>query len=106
MRFNPALVGIRRRDFLKNLGGTLASSALSRIASAAAPPALPYPFSEVPASASGIHWTHTSGNSPEKYLPESTGAGCADLLGGSDVAGLVLPGMQPQSGQACVADGQ
>ena len=25
------------------------------------------------------HWTHTAGISPEKYLPESTGAGCAFL---------------------------
>ncbi len=24
-------------------------------------------------------WTHTAGSSPEKYLPESTGAGCAFL---------------------------
>jgi hypothetical protein len=38
-----------------------------------------YPFSEVPPAASGITWTHTAGNSPEKYLPESTGAGCAFL---------------------------
>ncbi len=38
-----------------------------------------YPFSEVLPSASGITWTHTAGNSAEKYLPESTGAGCAFL---------------------------
>ena len=36
-----------------------------------------YPFSEVPASVSGIHWTHVAGSSAEKYLPESTGSGCA-----------------------------
>ena len=36
-----------------------------------------YPFTEVPASASGIAWKHTAGKSAEKYLPESTGAGCA-----------------------------
>jgi hypothetical protein len=38
-----------------------------------------YPFEEVPASASGITWVHTAGKSPEKYLPESSGAGCAFL---------------------------
>jgi hypothetical protein len=39
----------------------------------------PYPFEEVPASQSGITWTHTAGKSPHKYLPETTGAGCAFL---------------------------
>lgn len=34
-------------------------------------------FEEVPASASGIHWTHTAGLSPEMYLPETSGPGCA-----------------------------
>jgi enediyne biosynthesis protein E4 len=38
-----------------------------------------YPFTEIPPSASGIRWTHTSGKSAAKYLPETTGAGCAFL---------------------------
>jgi len=38
-----------------------------------------YPFSQVPSAASGITWAHTAGSSPQKYLPESTGAGCAFL---------------------------
>jgi hypothetical protein len=38
-----------------------------------------FPFEEVPASASGINWVHTAGKSPEKYLPETSGAGCAFL---------------------------
>jgi enediyne biosynthesis protein E4 len=42
-------------------------------------PAPPYPFEEIPPTASGITWTHTNGKSPEKYLPETTGAGCAFL---------------------------
>jgi hypothetical protein len=50
---------------------------LPRIARAADSPA--YPFTEVPASASGISWRHVAGNSSEKYLPESTGAGAAFL---------------------------
>ena len=38
-----------------------------------------YPFEEVPGSVSGIRWVHTAGKSAEKYLPETTGAGCAFL---------------------------
>ncbi len=38
-----------------------------------------YPFEEVPAASSGITWVHTAGKSAEKYLPETTGAGCAFL---------------------------
>jgi enediyne biosynthesis protein E4 len=65
---------LRRRDFLRAMAGTLAFPAFRRFALASEPI---YPFSEIPPSASGITWTHTAGNSPEKYLPESTGAGCA-----------------------------
>jgi hypothetical protein len=75
MRFAPGLVG--RREFLRVLAGTLAFPALARMATAADSPS--YPFSEVPASATGITWEHTAGLSPEKYLPQSTGAGCAFL---------------------------
>ncbi len=42
-------------------------------------PAATDAFEEVPASRSGITWTHTAGKSSQKYLPESTGAGCAFL---------------------------
>jgi hypothetical protein len=38
-----------------------------------------YPFEEISAESSGIRWRHTNGKSSEKYLPESTGAGCAFL---------------------------
>jgi len=34
-------------------------------------------FEEVPPEKSGIHWLHDAGRSAEKYLPESSGAGCA-----------------------------
>jgi len=64
-----------RRQFLWTIASTLAASSLSRFASATSD--VVYPFDEVPASASGIHWTHTAGKSAEKYLPETTGAGCA-----------------------------
>jgi enediyne biosynthesis protein E4 len=65
------------------MAGALTLPTLRKFAFAADPapsaPATssPYPFSEIPPSASGITWTHTAGNSPDKYLPESTGAGCA-----------------------------
>ena len=66
------------RRFLRTLAGAAGFAGLSRFA--AAFPATPaYPFEEVPASASGITWVHTAGKSPEKYLPETTGAGCAFL---------------------------
>jgi enediyne biosynthesis protein E4 len=39
----------------------------------------PYPFVEIPPGTSGISWVHTAGKSPEHYLPETTGAGCAFL---------------------------
>ena len=38
-----------------------------------------YPFEEISAERSGIRWRHSNGKSAEKYLPESTGAGCAFL---------------------------
>jgi enediyne biosynthesis protein E4 len=36
-------------------------------------------FREVPAEQSGIHWVHDNAMSPEHYLPETVGAGCAFL---------------------------
>ena len=66
-----------RRDLLRTLMGAAASSGLSRFSLGAGEPG--YPFIEIPPSTSRIAWTHTSGKSAEKYLPESTGAGCAFL---------------------------
>src|SRR5947207_6630538 len=34
-------------------------------------------FEEIPPRSSGITWVHSNGRSPEMYLPETTGAGCA-----------------------------
>src|SRR5882762_1836749 len=36
-------------------------------------------FEEIPPAASGITWRHENGRSPDYYLPETTGAGCAFL---------------------------
>ena len=45
-------------------------------AAKAAPPVL---FDTVSPARSGITWTHANGRSPDYYLPEATGAGCAFL---------------------------
>jgi enediyne biosynthesis protein E4 len=66
---------ICRRDFLLATACGLALPFVSRFARAIE--AQPFPFEEIPASVSGITWTHTNGKSAEKYLPETTGAGCA-----------------------------
>jgi len=38
-----------------------------------------YPFEEVPPEKSGIRWVHTAGKSAARFLPETTGPGCAFL---------------------------
>src|ERR1700675_942395 len=68
---------LSRRHFLGGLLGSAAFGALSRYAGALPQPS--YPFEEMPSSASGLTWKHTAGKSAEKYLPETTGAGCAFL---------------------------
>jgi enediyne biosynthesis protein E4 len=73
-------LGLHRRDFLRILLSTVALGEVSQLCAAEAgnvPPA--YPFSQVGASKSGITWAHTAGKSATKYLPETTGAGCAFL---------------------------
>jgi len=66
-----------RRDFLRLVSGAAVLPFLPRWGGAAESSS--YPFSEVSPATSGITWAHTAGLSPEKYLPESTGAGCAFL---------------------------
>ena len=72
-----------RRVFLKVLaGGVIAHHSLG---SAAAwplglnPAGNAYPFELVPPDVSGIKCVHQNGRSPEMYLPETVGAGCAFL---------------------------
>jgi enediyne biosynthesis protein E4 len=69
---------LSRRRFLQGLAGSVGSYALSGSALGQAPPALPV-FEEIPPALSGIHWTHNAARSPQKYLPEATGPGCAFL---------------------------
>ncbi len=70
-----------RRRFLQNAGSLAFAAPLVREAvglggySGVATPV----FEEVPASRSGITWVHTAGKSAKKYLPETSGAGCAFL---------------------------
>jgi enediyne biosynthesis protein E4 len=64
-----------RRRFLRLFATSAAASAFPRAVRAFDKQV--NAFTEVLPSASGITWTHTAGKSPEKFLPESTGAGCA-----------------------------
>jgi len=70
-----SLLSFSRRSFLRGIAGSLALSGLSRFVRALPDPV--YPFSEISPAVSGINWVHTAGKSPERYLPETTGAGCA-----------------------------
>jgi hypothetical protein len=75
MRSRSRWPRLTRRDFLS---GMAAGALLGpRWGEFLLPDAAPYPFEEIPAEKSGIRWVHSSGKSPEKYLPETTGAGCA-----------------------------
>ena len=67
----------KRRDFLRILLGSGAAAAFPLRSALSQPAAIP--FTQVPNAASGISWSHVAGTSAEKYLPESTGAGCAFL---------------------------
>lgn len=79
-----AITFLNRRKFLKSavqsvawLGATpLFGSLLRQGGKAASEHGL---FEEISPEASGIRWRHVSGRSPEYYLPETTGAGCAFL---------------------------
>ena len=70
-------VSLTRRDLLRGFAASALAGACSRMAGAV--PAAEFPFEQIPAAASGISWTHVNGKSFEKYLPETTGAGCAFL---------------------------
>ena len=84
-------IGFTRRDFLRALSANLCLSggwplldALPFLPKLAA--RIDHPketkralFEEVSAAKSGISWRHVNGRSPEYYLPETTGAGCAFL---------------------------
>lgn len=68
---------LTRRSLLRGAGVSLAATGLAPWWRLLAQEG--YPFEEVPASASKITWVHSSGKSAEKFLPETTGGGCAFL---------------------------
>jgi len=68
-----------RRRFLQGLLGTAAVSGIPGSVYSLAAAASDSIFEEIPSSQSGITWVHQSGLSAEKYLPETTGSGCAFL---------------------------
>jgi hypothetical protein len=73
---------LSRRRILQILGWAGLGSGLGGtdpLAAASAPGDSAPAFEEVPATVSGISWVHTSGQSPEMYMPETVGPGCAFL---------------------------
>jgi enediyne biosynthesis protein E4 len=67
-----------RRSFLLTSAGLLAYHSFPSLSCVAAANAQ-YPFEESLPNRTGLSWTHVAGKSAEKYLPETTGAGCAFL---------------------------
>jgi hypothetical protein len=67
---------VSRRHFLGGMAGTLALGAMTRLVALPDPIS---PFEEIPPAMSGITWVHSAGKSAARYLPETTGPGCAFL---------------------------
>lgn len=63
---------MNRRDLVHLLGAAAFGPAI-HAASGTAPPL----FEEMPPSLSGITWTHENAVSPQRYMPEAIGPGCA-----------------------------
>jgi hypothetical protein len=68
---------ISRRRFLQ--GVVPAALSLRGLPLLGANLVTPPAFEEISPARSGITWVHTAGKSPEKHLPETSGAGCAFL---------------------------
>src|SRR5450759_5570673 len=67
---------IHRRQFLA--AGAAGLTILRRAAAADTRPAFPV-FEEIPPETCGIRWVHENAASPDHYLPETMGPGCAFL---------------------------
>src|SRR6266480_2638438 len=68
---------LTRRDFVSQVvAGALL---VPRWPGFVLPEAPQFPFEEILPEKRGIRWVHSNGKSPEKYLPETSGAGCAFL---------------------------
>ena len=70
---------LSRRWLLHNLAAAAVAYPVCDCLLGRAAQPVPQTFEEVQPSKSGIHWVHSAGRSAEKYLPESSGAGCAFL---------------------------
>ncbi|HET6930528.1 MAG TPA: CRTAC1 family protein [Candidatus Acidoferrum sp.] len=68
---------LRRREFLRSLAASGVVAVSPGLAYSPDKADLSPPFIELLPSATRIDFVHTSGKSAQKYLPESTGAGCA-----------------------------
>src|SRR5436309_230171 len=68
---------LARRDFVSGMAA--GALLVPRWPGFVSPEAPQSPFEEIVAEKSGIRWVHSNGKSPEKYLPETSGAGCAFL---------------------------
>jgi hypothetical protein len=68
---------LTRRDFVSKMAA--GALLVPRWAGFVLPEAPQFPFEEILPEKSGIRWVHSNGKSPEKYLPETSGAGCAFL---------------------------
>lgn len=68
---------VSRRRFL--LSAVPAALSLRGLPLFAASPLSSPAFEQISPAQSGITWVHTAGKSPEKHLPETSGAGCAFL---------------------------
>src|SRR5256885_2953696 len=68
---------LTRRDFVSKV--VVGALLVPRWPGFVLPEAPQFPFEEILPEKSGIRWVHSNGKSPEKYLPETSGAGCAFL---------------------------
>jgi enediyne biosynthesis protein E4 len=76
MSSRPCQQYLTRRGFSRLIAGAVFAPRLPLLA---IPTTSDFPFEEVAADKSGISWVHVSGKSAQKYLPESSGPGCAFL---------------------------
>ena len=72
-----SLFPVSRRRFLQ--GAIPAALSLGGLPTFAASALVSPAFEQISSLRSGISWVHTAGKSPDKHLPETSGAGCAFL---------------------------
>ena len=73
----PSSCSLSRREFLQAVSVALGGACLAKLPLLAASGRAT--FEAVSPAQSGIQWVHTAGKSADKFLPETSGAGCAFL---------------------------